>query len=321
MALNPDQYQAIMSQYEKLQAKNRHLLDQRIEEIYQKIPEYEKLEQLKVSTSISASTNIINGSSSSIHDLHIALKEIRIQKENCLLAHGYPANYLQPIYQCIACQDTGYANNQKCTCFKQKEIILLYEQASILSLSEINNFNTIDESYYKDHDLDNFRHAVTTSELFVKNFLKDYQNILFYGTVGTGKTFLSSCIAKELWDQNYTILYFGSISFFNLLGNYIFSYENKKSNQKTYDDIYNCDLLILDDLGTELTNHFVVSQLFECINMRNIKKRATIISTNLSLAEIQATYTERIFSRIISSYELCKLTGSDIRLLKKTLNK
>ncbi len=320
MALNPEQHQAILLQYEKLQTKNHLLLNQRIEEIYETIPKYKELEELVISTSISASITMINGSEHDIHDLHMTLKEIRTQKERCLLSHGFPANYLQPIYECDSCQDTGYTNNQKCACFKQKEIILLYEQASILSLSEINNFNTIQESYYKENDLDNFRRAVATSKFFVKNFLKDYQNILFYGTVGTGKTFLSSCIAKELWDQNYTILYFGAITFFNLLGNYTFSHENKSSNQKIYNDIYNCDLLILDDLGTELTNQFIVSQLFECINTRNIKKRATIISTNLSLEEIQNAYSERIFSRIISSYELCKLTGRDIRLLKKTSN-
>ena len=103
--------------------------------------------------------------------------------------------------------------------------------------------------------------------------------------MGTGKSFLSVCIAREVLSAGYSVLY--------------------------------CDLLIIDDLGTELTNQFVSAQLFACINERHLNRKPTVISTNLSLEDLQKRYSDRVFSRITSGYICCKLTGKDIRLLKK----
>lgn len=317
MALNREQYQSIQLMYESIRSHNRRVLDKRIEEIYHTIPKYEEIQQLIVSTSMQRSKDLIIGTSEHTNNLHQDLENLRNKKEELLLMNGYPIDYLQPIYKCKECSDTGYIDNQKCFCFKQKEIALLYSQSLIVSLFDTNNFRTLSESYYAEEDLPNFRHAVSISKKFVKNFLKSYQNILFYGRVGTGKSFLSCCIAKELWVQNYSLLYFDAVGFFKLLSNYHFNYETKKEYEAFYTDICTCDLLILDDLGTEVTNPFIVSQLFACINERHIKKLPTIISTNYSLKEIQETYSERISSRITSAYELCKLSGNDIRILQK----
>ena len=105
----------------------------------------------------------------------------------------------------------------------------------------------------------------------------------------------------------------------DLLARYAYDRKDRQSLQEFYDDLYSCDLLIIDDLGTEYTNDFVSSQLFSCLNERHLGKKSTIISTNLSLAEIRDRYSERIFSRISSSFELCKLTGQDIRIYKKRM--
>ena len=102
-----------------------------------------------------------------------------------------------------------------------------------------------------------------------------------------------------------------------MLARYSFDYREKNVLQDFYQDIYGCDLLIVDDLGTEITNSFVASQLFSCLNERNLRKKSTIISTNLSLEELRDRYSDRIFSRITSSFDLCKLTGPDIRIYKK----
>ena len=152
---------------------------------------------------------------------------------------------------------------------------------------------------------------------FIKNFNQDYHNILFYGTVGTGKSFLSGCIAKELIDQGCSVIYFSSSSLFDMLARYSFDYKEKEALQDFCEDIYGCDLLIIDDLGTEITNTFVASQLFSCLNERGLRKKAMIISTNLSLEELRDRYSDRIFSRITSFFSLCKLTGQDIRICKK----
>jgi DNA replication protein DnaC len=135
--------------------------------------------------------------------------------------------------------------------------------------------------------------------------------------VGTGKSFLSGCIAKELIENGHSVIYFSASGLFETLSQFSFDYKNKDELHGIYEDLYSCDLLIIDDLGTELTNNFVTSQLFSCLNERHMRRKSTIISTNLSLEELRNRYSDRIFSRITSNYNLCKLSGPDIRIYKK----
>jgi DNA replication protein DnaC len=159
---------------------------------------------------------------------------------------------------------------------------------------------------------------VQICQSFIKLFDKDYQNLFFYGTVGTGKSFLSCCVAKELMDRGSLVIYFSSSQLFDTLSKSTFDKDSKEAISGISEDICDCDLLIIDDLGTELTNSFVSSQLFSCLNNRHLRKKSTIITTNLSLGELRDRYSDRIFSRITSNYKVCKLTGHDIRMLKKT---
>ena len=126
-------------------------------------------------------------------------------------------------------------------------------------------------------------------------------------------------MAKELLDSGHSVLYFSSVTLFESIAKNYFSYKTKEELYNTYEDLYNCDLMIIDDLGTELTNDFVATQLFTLLSERHIRKKSTVISTNLSLEELSERYSDRIFSRITSNYELCKLTGADIRMQKKRL--
>ena len=129
---------------------------------------------------------------------------------------------------------------------------------------------------------------------------------------------MSCCVAKELMDKGYLVIYFSAAQLFDTLSKGTFEKDSKEAVSGIAEDIYDCDLLIIDDLGTELTNSFVSSQLFSCLNNRFLRKKSTIITTNLSLSELRDRYSDRIFSRITSNYEVCKLTGKDIRMKKKT---
>ena len=151
---------------------------------------------------------------------------------------------------------------------------------------------------------------------FIDTFGQDFQNLFFYGSVGVGKTFLSTCIAREIMNREFSVVYFSAPQLFNILAQTKFDKENSDAkNMSEY--IYNCDLLIIDDLGSEYTNAFISAQFFTCINERLIHRKSTIISTNLSLESIADLYTERAFSRITSSYALLKIIGDDIRIKKK----
>lgn len=208
--------------------------------------------------------------------------------------------------------------NQKCRCFRAAEINLIYEQSHIKDLLSTENFSMLSYRYYEGDALEKFKKAVQISQNFIKTFRSDYQNIFFYGTVGTGKSFLSCCIAKDLIDCGNLVLYFSASQLFDTLSKGMFDKDSKEALFGISEDIYGCDLLIIDDLGTELTNAFVSSQLFSCLNNRHLRKKATVITTNLSLGELRDRYSDRIFSRITSNYKVCKLAGPDIRVMQKT---
>ncbi|MEE1050489.1 MAG: ATP-binding protein [Lachnospiraceae bacterium] len=220
-------------------------------------------------------------------------------------------------YQCPDCRDTGYINGEKCHCFRQEEISILYDQSHLQLLTRTQNFDTLREDFYKGEDLKRFRAARNVSLHFARQFGREYSNLYFFGTVGTGKSFLSVCIAREVLSAGYSVLYFSAASLFDRLAGLVYNYRSREDFQHFVDDLYHCDLLIIDDLGTELTNQFVSAQLFACINERHLNRKPTVISTNLSLEDLQKRYSDRVFSRITSGYICCKLTGKDIRLLKK----
>lgn len=322
MSLTNAQYDAIIHKYEMKQNHNRALSEQRQQEIHSAIPEYARLDQLVSSVSVQCGKELLLGDASARTRLRKALAEIAGQKTALLISHGYPADYLEAVYSCPDCKDTGYTAEGKCHCFKQEIINILYEQSNIQGMLQQENFQTLSYEFYTGRDLENFRSTVKASQNFIKNFNSDYHNLFFYGTVGTGKSFLSNCIAKELIQKGNSVLYFSAIGLFDLLSRNAFDYRTKEELASLYDDLYHCDLLIIDDLGTELTNGFTSSQLFSCMNERHLRKKSTLISTNLSLEDLGNRYADRIFSRITSNYELCKFSGQDIRMYKKrTMNR
>ena len=319
MPLNNSQYNAIIRSYEEKQRKSRHALEANTERVYQTIPGFEELDRQVSAISIAHGRRLLNGDDHALEDLKINLKEIAAKKAALLSDYGFPKDFLEPVYECPLCKDTGYIGNRKCNCFRNAEIELIYEQSNIKNLLKSDNFDHLSYEYYDGEDLTRFQKAVQECQNFIKTFNSDYRNLFFYGTVGTGKSFLSCCVARELINAGKLVIYFSSSQLFEVLSKYTFDKDSKEATSGIYEDIYECDLLIIDDLGTELTNAFVSSQLFACLNNRHLRKKATIITTNLSLEELRDKYSDRIFSRITSNYEMYKLTGKDIRITKKLL--
>ncbi len=316
MPLTNTQYDRIFRQYEEKQRQNRLETERRRDYVYAHLPRYRELEDETASLSVEQGKKLLFGDDAALSRLHESLASLKEQKKQLLLDAGLPADYLEPLFSCLDCRDTGYIEREKCHCLKQAEISLLYEQSGIQDMLKHNNFSQLSYEYYEGESLALFRHAVETCHSFIKNFISDYRNLFFYGTVGTGKSFLSGCVAKELMDQGYSVIYFGAAGLFDLLSSVSFNPKNRDERQNTYSDLYRCDLLIIDDLGTELTNQFTASQLFSLLNERHLGKKSTLISTNLSLAELRDRYSDRIFSRITSNFEVCRLAGEDIRMYR-----
>jgi DNA replication protein DnaC len=166
--------------------------------------------------------------------------------------------------------------------------------------------------------LSNMQKVVAGCKNFIRHFNKSHDNLLFTGNTGVGKTFLANCMAKELLDRGYTVIYLTAFRLFDILEKNKFSKDEDSSYEAAnqFDYILDCDLLIIDDLGTELNNAFTNSQLYLILNERLLRQKSTIISTNLSLPNINTIYGERIFSRIASNYSVHRIIGEDIRLHK-----
>jgi len=324
VALNNYQYETIIKGYERTRDTNHRLSEARREEVCSTIPGFRELDASVGTHSVASARSLLEGKEDALPRLREKLAEIAASRKQLLAQYGFPPDYLDPIYQCPLCQDTGYVPSPdglkiKCQCFRQQEISILYAQSNIQELIARENFSTLSYEYYQNDDLRRFESAVQLCRQFVRNFKEDNQNLFFYGTVGTGKSFLSGCIAKELLEQGNSVIYFSATGLFDLLARYAFDMRAKEALQDLCTDLYDCNLLIIDDLGTEITNSFVTSQLFSCLNERHLRRKATVISTNISLEELRDRYSDRIFSRVTSSFTLCKLTGPDIRILKKRL--
>lgn len=324
MALSNAQYDEIIRQYNARQLRNQHLLEKRIAEVYSKSSRLSEIDAKISSASVSCAKQMLDGDDEALSALKGQLHSLHAEKEAILAALGYSADYLKPRYSCNDCKDTGYIGQNRCHCLVQASIDLIYTQSNINEILQQENFSTFSYEYYSDKlknpatglsSLETAKRAVTTCKEFIHNFDTEFANLCFYGESGIGKTFLSNCVAKELLDSGHSVIYFTAFQLFDIFEKITF--EKDINAKAAHQNIFDCDLLIIDDLGTEFANSFTTSQLFLCLNERMLARKSTIISTNLSMEELAATYSERICSRIFHSYTLIKLFGDDIRLKKK----
>ena len=316
MSLTNLQYETIKRVYDEKQRRHRLLLEERTAYVNEHVDGYREISDAISTLSVQNAKKLLDGDENALLDLRKMIQDLKLQKTALLKSAELPPDYLSPEYDCPDCKDTGYVNGKKCLCFKQAMVNILYDQSNIREFLETQNFDKVSDKYYKGKDLIHFHDTFEKANNFVKNFDNDYQNIIFYGTVGTGKSFLSGCIAKSLIESGHSVIYFSATALMDTLSKYSFDYKSKEELNEFYQDIYECDLLIIDDLGTELTNAFSVSRLFTCLNERFLRKKSIVISTNLSLEELRDRYTDRIFSRLTGNFIFCRLTGPDIRMVE-----
>ncbi|MEG2348624.1 MAG: ATP-binding protein [Clostridia bacterium] len=251
-------------------------------------------------------------------------KKINIKKES-----------LKPIFECETCQDTGFVTKdgqtKQCNCFLQALINETYKQSNVTKLEE-ENFSTFDIGFYaktpnkqkygiEKSPLENIEQIKNISYEFSKNiYKKDQKNLLFIGNTGLGKTFLANCIAAEVINSGKTVIYQTAPVLMDKIITYKFSYDKKDIEKDQYNKIFDVDLLIIDDLGTETMTNNKFTELFNIINTRLLRNKKIIISTNLTLNELYKQYDERVISRLIGNFTICKFVGDDIRLKKKRIN-
>lgn len=319
--------------YENKRNKKIEEAEQRKINLYKQNPRFEEIDSTLSSLSINASKNLINSNNFEyLNNLRLEIENLKKEKHELLISLTNDENYLNPIYDCNFCNDTGYItenyNTKMCTCLKQQLYDMEYNQTNILN-TENNNFDNFSSTLYsKDVDKEKYgadispRDNINKIKKISMNFINKFDdpvqnNLLFTGNTGLGKTFISECIANELVKKGKNVLYQTAPVMLDSIIDYRFG----KNDGSIYNSLLDVDLLIIDDLGTESMNNMKFSELFNIINTRllnqNKKITKTIISTNLNIQNLYKNYDERIVSRLIGNYDICRFFGDDIRLKKK----
>lgn len=319
MSLTQLQYDEIMREYEIKRQRSRNRAAAELAKVRETIPEYGRIEEAITDTAMKCAEKALDGDHGAVAEMRSEIDRLVARQKQLLGENGFSENALEEKYECPDCKDTGYIDGtKKCHCLTQKILRRIYSQSNIGDILEKENFDTLRYDIYTDSECETMKEIVGKCKDFTDDFDDKYENILLLGSVGVGKTFLTNCMAKALLDTGHSVIYFTAIRMFDTLSHGLYNYDDD-SSYRMQQDIFSCDLLIIDDLGTESITAFTVSRLFDILNERHIRKKSTIISTNLTFGELGERYTERNVSRILGNYNvlLPKVDDMRIRLRKR----
>lgn len=317
MGYNRDDLIRIKAEYREKYQNARNEADMRAEKIYMEIPRVKAIDVVLSRTVLEIMSAVNSGKENSEEALaRVRARNAELMEERAklLLSAGYPTDYTDVHYDCEKCGDTGYVDGKMCECMKRELVMAGYQSSGLGRLISKQSFENFSLDYYKTGgaNYQNMEHSFLSLRSFANNFSSDtYKNFLLVGGTGLGKTHLSTSVAKTVIEKGFDVLYVCAIDMFADFEQKQFG--NGEDNTRRY---FDCDLLIIDDLGTELTNQFTVSCLYNVINSRINSAKSTFINTNLSKKEIEAKYAERITSRLFGEYYPLVFSGVDVRKQK-----
>ena len=316
-------YQKALNILERRRSHAESDLQRRTEEAMQKIPELAEIQQELARTGLSVSTLLFRGENTKGELEKLKEKSLALQKrkKELLLKAGLDEDALTIRYVCPVCSDTGFVQNRMCAC--HRELLKEIERDSIRKEAPIDDctFDTFKVEYYPEKAAgasvsprEKAAKILESCRMYAQKFTPQSPNLLFMGGTGLGKTHLSLAIANVALNKGYSVIYGTAQNIFSDLQDENFGRtDNINYNEH---DVLNTDLLILDDLGTEYKNAFSEACLYNIVNTRVLKKKATVISTNFSFEDLERDYNLRVTSRLAGEYSVLVLEGNDIRYIK-----
>jgi DNA replication protein DnaC len=299
------------------------------EEICKKLPRLSEIEKTLSETGLTLARLALAGDTEGLAAARTTADALK--QERLSLIEKKHKSYLAPAYTCKICKDTGYIQQAPgspvnvCACLKQRLINEYYSLSNMKDVLREENFDNFDIRLFSTKVIENeglspranmeTNHRIAIS--FVQKFDDEFQNLLLYGETGLGKTFLSHCIAKDLLDAGRTVLYLTVPRLCKVIEDSRFSRDFLSAPNEMLQAADEVDLLVLDDLGAEISTIITSAALFDIINQRLLLRKPTVISTNLSTSELANHYSERIVSRFLGNYQMIKFFGEDIRAKKK----
>ncbi len=326
MGYSGEVYAAARSVLTERRQAARYISQRRKEQLYSDIPELERIERELILIGAATSKALLSPDADA-QSLLSELKEktdiLEKRRERIINDCSLSEDYLCVPYTCKRCEDSGFADGEMCECFKTELKREAYKRLNEQSPLAPSSFDQFMLDYYPQQPdpASGIVPRVKMAEIFdyclkyATSFSLASSSILMLGATGLGKTHLSLAIASRVIEQGYGVVYGSANNLFRAVEQAHFSRAGNKHD--ALDSLLGCDLLIIDDLGAEFSTQFTVSATYNIINTRLLTKRPTIISTNLSIAELKDTYSEKVLSRLHGSYSFLRFFGSDIRSLKK----
>jgi len=309
--------------YENRRREKEERFEARLQEVYLKVPAVRLIDtDLRATMAELVGVAVGAGAESLIDAIRIRNQKLQEERRSVLKRAGYTEGYLDEKYMCEKCHDTGFSDTKMCEC-----LAAIYKQEQSASLSNLfklgnETFETFNLTFYDDTPASDTGISPRQSmkviyEIcveYARNFGRNSINLFFNGAPGLGKTFLSACIARIVADNGFSVVYDMASSVFAKFEDAKFQrtddLESLRDETKRY---LECDLLIIDDLGTEMITAFTISTLYEIVNTRLVTSRKTIINSNLTLMELNGKYSEQIMSRLEGEYQGLTFYGEDIR--------
>ncbi len=317
MGYNVKDYIRVRDSFAKKYQEARNLSESRREEIHSKIPEIMRIDSRLSRTGLDIMDAAMRGGNveAAIAELEKRNDALNRERSELLVKNGYPADYTDVHYDCDKCGDTGFVETKMCDCMKRELVRAGFESSGLGVLIGKQTFDNFQYGYYPEDRQGIIRESVSELRSFAESFDADtYKNFIMIGTTGLGKTHLSTAVAEKVIERGYSVSYVSAVSMMRDFSNSI-----RKGSDGDIVDVsvyYDCDLLIIDDLGTEISNRLTLSYFYEVISERINKRKCTIINTNLVPSELMAAYSDRVTSRIFGEYEPLRFSGVDIRKQK-----
>ncbi len=320
MGYNKENFKRIRNEY-----ATKHLVAEsaarlRTSEIHGIVPEIMDIDRALASTGVSLmSASLLPAKERDKRFEQIKAKnlELNCKREEILVAAGYPADYDAVKYDCPKCGDSGYVGIQMCECMRKALIMAGFESSGISHLLKKQTFENFSLDYYKSDESVYRKMAkmLDVTRAYAEGFTPEAaDNLAFFGGTGLGKTHISSAIARTVIEKGYDVLYVSAIELVSAFESEQFGKDIARG--ELTDKFFDCDLLIIDDLGTEIGGQFTQSTIYNVLNIRINKKMPTIISTNCKQDELLKKYSERVASRIFGEFRPLLFLGIDVRMQK-----
>ena len=305
-------YSTALERLEQIRKYNNNETLRQRHEVYSRLPRVLDIERELMNAGTDLARCVLNHNAN-FNPIKETITALQTERDDLLTQNGYPVRCLDDIFSCEMCNDTGFVGAQKCKCLERLISEVVLEQSNISKLMRTQTFENFDYSLFSQNQ-DAIHSSAKTAKDFADKFFKNGKNLFIFGNVGSGKTYLSSCIANRVLASGKTLYYQSAYRIFKLIQQLTFEEKENFELKDMLNYIYSVDLLIIDDLGTEFITTLSTSSFFDIINSRLLDDKSTIINTNLNPTEIGQMYSERIASRIVGNYEIIHLESGDLRV-------